>query len=114
LPRREQMFWTFQHRHSWTNEHLRLFDRRSGGMNGVAVHAAPEVKGPVRTLRSAVMLHFGAPDIRTKVEKINAYSSGLVEEKLRKRQRFIGVRMLFYPPIFFLRQYIVKRYFLNG
>src|SRR6185312_1963338 len=33
LPRREQMFWTFQHAWSRTNTHLRLFDRRRGRMN---------------------------------------------------------------------------------
>lgn len=115
LPRREQMFWTFQHRWSWTNAHLRLFDRRRGRMNAVPVHAAPEVDGgAVRTLRGAVLLHYGEPDIRTKVDKINAYSSGLVSDKLRRRQRFLGVRMLLYPPAFFLRQYLLKRYFLNG
>lgn len=114
LPRREQMFWTFQHALSWTNAHLRLFDRRRGRMNAVPVHAAPEVDGPVRTLRRAVFLHFGEPDIRTKVDKINAYSTGLVADKLRRRQRFLGVRMLFYPPVFFVRQYLFKRYFLNG
>jgi len=114
LPRREQMFWTFQHALSWTNAHLRLFDRRRGRMNAVPVHAAPEVDGPSRTLRRAVFLHFGEPDIRTKVDKINAYSSGLVADKLRRRQRFLGVRMLFYPPVFFVRQYVFKRYFLNG
>ena len=114
LPRREQMFWTFQHVLSWTNAHLRLFDRRHGRMNEVPVHAAPEVAGRVRTLRQAVLLHFGEPDIRTKVDKINAYSSGLVADKLRRGQRFLGARMLLYPPLFFLRQYFVKRYFLNG
>jgi len=114
LPRREQMFWTFQHRASWTNAHLRLFDRRRGRMNDVPVHAAPEVDGPVRTLRGAVLLHYGEPDIRTKVEKINAYSTGLVADKLRRRQRFLGLRMALYPPVFFLRQYLFKRYFLNG
>jgi hypothetical protein len=108
------MFWTFQHAISWTNTHLRLFDRRRGRMNAVPVHAAPEVDGPVRTLRRAILLHYGEPDIRTKVEKINAYSSGLVADKLRRRQRFLGVRMLLYPPVFFLRQYVFKRYFLNG
>ena len=114
LPRREQMFWTFQHDYSWTNEHLRLFDRNRGRMNGVPMHAAPEVNGPVRTLRRAAILHFGEPDIRTKVDKINKYSSGLVVDKLARRQRFVVARMLFYPPLFFLRQFIVKRYFLNG
>jgi len=114
LPRREQMFWTFQHALSWTNTHLRLFDRRRGRMNDVPVHAAPEVDGSTRTLRGAVLLHYGEPDIRTKVDKINAYSSGLVADKLRRGQRFLGARMLFYPPVFFLRQYFAKRYFLNG
>ncbi len=114
LPRREQMFWTFQHTSSWTNAHLRLFDRRRGHMNAVPVHAAPEVDGPVRTLHDAVFLHYGEPDIRTKVDKINAYSTGLVADKLRRGQRFLGVRMLFYPPVFFVRQYVFKRYFLNG
>lgn len=114
LPRREQMFWTFQHALSWTNAHLRLFDRRRGSMNSAPVHAAPEVAGPVRTLRRAILLHHGEPDIRTKVDKINAYSSGLVADKLRRRPRFLGVRMLLYPPVFFVRQYVFKRYFLNG
>lgn len=114
LPRREQMFWTFQHRWSWTNTHLRLFDRRRTRMNAAPVHAAPVADGPVRTLRRAMFLHYGEPDIATKVAKINAYSTGLVADKLRRRQRFLGVRMVAYPPVFFIRQYVFKRYFLNG
>ena len=114
LPRREQMFWTFQHPWSSTNAHLRLIDRRRCRMNDVPVHAAPQTDGPVRTLRAAVLLHYGEPDIATKVAKINAYSSGLVADKLRRRQRFVGLRMLAYPPLFFLRQYLIKCYFLNG
>jgi glycosyltransferase involved in cell wall biosynthesis len=114
LPRREQMFWTFQHALSWTNAHLRLFDRRRCRMNNVPVHAAPETEGRVRTLRTAILLHHGEPDIHTKVEKINAYSTGMVADKVRRGQRFLGLRMLVYPPVFFLRQYFVKRYFLNG
>lgn len=114
LPRREQMFWTFQHAGSWTNAHLRLIDRRRCRMNDVPVHAAPETDGPTRLLRGAGFVHYGEPDIHTKVDKINAYSTGLVVDKLRRRQRFLGVRMLFYPPVFFVRQYFFKRYFLNG
>jgi hypothetical protein len=114
LPRREQMFWTFQHEWSRTNEHLRLFDRRRGAMNTVPIHAAPEVNGPVRVLHDAMFVHFGEPDIHTKVEKINAYSSGIVVDKLTRGQRFVGVRMVLYPPLFFVRQYVIKRYFLNG
>ena len=114
LPRREQMFWTFQHAGSWTNAHLRLFDRRRCRMNDVPVHAAAQADGPTRILRGADFVHYGEPDIETKVAKINAYSTGLVADKLRRGQRFLGVRMLFYPPVFFVRQYVFKRYFLNG
>jgi hypothetical protein len=83
-------------------------------MNDVDVHAAVEVRGPTRTLRSADFVNDGDGDIATRVEKINRYTSGMVAYKLRKGQRFTGLRMVLYPPLFFLRQYLVKRYFLNG
>lgn len=114
LPRRERMFWTVQHRWSHRNGHLRLFDRRRGAMNDVEVHAAVEVRGPTRTLWRADFVNAGDDDIAARVEKINRYTSGMVAYKLRKRQRFAGLRMVLYPPLFFLRQYVFKRYFLSG
>ncbi|NII12294.1 glycosyltransferase family 2 protein [Oleiagrimonas sp. C23AA] len=114
LPRRERMFWGVQHRLSHRNGHLRLFDRRRARMNATPVHAAVEATGPVRTLWWADFVNDGDADIETRVEKINRYSSGLVVDKLRRRQRFTGLRMVFYPPVFFLRQYLIKRYFLSG
>jgi hypothetical protein len=103
-----------QHRWSHRNGHLRLFDRRRGGMNDVEVHAAVEVRGPTRTLWQADFVNTGDDDIAARVEKINRYTTGMVAHKLRKRQRFAGLRMVVYPPLFFLRQYLLKRYFLSG
>jgi glycosyltransferase involved in cell wall biosynthesis len=114
LPRRERMFWTVQHRWSHRNGHLRLFNRRRGGMNDVEVHAAVEVRGAVRTLWGADFVNNGDGDVASRVEKINRYSSGMVVHKLRRGQRFTGFRMVIYPPLFFLRQYLLKRYFLSG
>jgi glycosyltransferase involved in cell wall biosynthesis len=114
LPRRERMFWTVQHRWSHRNGHLRLFNRKRGGMNDVEVHAAVEVRGSVKTLWGADFVNNGDGDIATRVEKINRYSSGMVAHKLRRGQRFTGFRMVIYPPLFFLRQYLLKRYFLSG
>lgn len=114
LPRRERMFWTVQHRLSWRNAHLRLFDRRHARMNDVPVHAAVETDGPVRTLWRADFVNDGDADIATRVAKVNRYSSGMVAHKLARGQRFTGARMLLYPPVFFLRQYVFKRYFLSG
>ena len=114
LPRRERMFWSVQHPWSHRNGHLRLFDRRRGRMNAVPVHAAIEVHGPVETLTRADFVNMGDDDIAARVAKINRYSSGMVADKLARRQRFSGPMMLVYPPIFFVRQYIFKRYFLSG
>ncbi len=114
LPRRERMFWTVQHPLSRRNAHLRLFDRRRGRMNDVEVHAAVAVDGPVETLHKADFVNDGDADIATRVDKINRYSSGLVANKLRRGQRFTGLRMVLYPPMFFLRQFLLKRYCLNG
>ena len=74
-------------------------------MNMVPVHAAPEVDGRV--------LDLAAP-FRHRVDKINRYSSGLVEHKRGKRTRLIALRLLFYPGVAFLKLYLGKRYFLNG
>lgn len=114
LPRRERMFWGVQHRWSHRNGHLRLFDRRRGAMNMVPVHAAVEVRGPERTLRGADFVNEGDVDIGIRVDKINRYSSAMVPHKLARRQSFTGLRMVLYPPVFFVRQYIFKRYFLSG
>jgi glycosyltransferase involved in cell wall biosynthesis len=114
LPRRERMFWGVQHPWSHRNGHLRLFDRRHGRMNTVPVHAAVEVDGPVETLKRADFVNMGDDDIAARVAKINRYSSGMVADKLARRQRFSGPMMLVYPPIFFVRQYLFKRYFLSG
>lgn len=114
LPRRERMFWTVQHPWSSRNAHLRLYDRRRGRMNDVEVHSAMQVDGPVKTLRRADFINDSDPDIASRIERINRYSSALVAHKLRRRQRFAGLRMVVYPPVFFLRQYLLKRYFLNG
>ncbi|HEX5959869.1 MAG TPA: glycosyltransferase family 2 protein [Rhodanobacteraceae bacterium] len=114
LPRRERMFWGVQHPWSHRNGHLRLFDRRRGRMNAVPIHAAVEVDGPVETLRRADFVNMGDDGIAARVAKINRYSSGMVADKLARGQRFSGPMMLLYPPIFFVRQYIFKRYFLSG
>jgi len=113
LPRQEWLFWQWPHPATRPNWQLRLFRKSCGGMNAVPVHAAPEVNGPVRDL-DAPFRHFGEPELAVRVDKINRYSSGLVAYKLQRPPRLLGLRLLLYPSIAFLRSYIGKRYFLNG
>lgn len=113
LPRQERLFWRWTHPGTQPNWHLRLFRRSRGAMNAVPVHAAPEVRGKSIDL-DAPFRHDGERSIAVRVEKINRYSTGLVEHKRAGGVRFVALRMLLYPHLAFLRFYIVKRYFLNG
>lgn len=114
LPRHEWLFWRWPHPATRPNWQLRLFRRSCGGMNAVPVHAAPEVRGVVSNLQ-APFRHFGEAEIAVRVDKINRYSSGLVPHKLKKRSpRFLGLRLVLYPPFAFAKLYFGKRYFLNG
>lgn len=113
LPRVEQMFWRMAGKGTRHNYFLRLFDKTKGHVSDQPIHAAPKVDGRVEKLE-APFYHFGEPDIHTKVEKINYYSTGLVADKERKGKRANPWIMIFYPPLFFIRLYIFKRQFLNG
>ena len=113
LPRQEWLFWRWSHPGTRANWQLRLFRKNRGRMNMVPVHAAPEVDGRVLDL-AAPFRHYGEPRLADRVDKINRYSSGLVEHKRGKRTRLIALRLLFYPGVAFLKLYLGKRYFLNG
>lgn len=113
LPRREWLFWRWPHPATRPNWQLRLFRRSCGGMNAVPVHAAPEVRGNVLDL-PAEFRHYGEPELAVRVDKINRYSSGLVAHKRARRPALLGLRLLLYPSLAFLRFYLLKRYFLNG
>lgn len=113
MPRQEQMFWRMYHPGTRMNYYLRLFDKRKGLIDDMPIHAAPKIQGSVARL-SSPLYHYGETDIHTKVEKINAYSSGLVADKVRKQRWGIRLIMIVYPPLFFIRSYLFKRNFLNG
>ncbi len=113
LPRQEWLFWRWPHPATRPNWQLRLFRRSRGAMNAVPVHAAPEVTGTVIDL-DAPFRHYGEPRLADRVDKINRYSSGLIEHKRAKGPALLGLRLLLYPWIAFAKLYIGKRYFLNG
>jgi glycosyltransferase involved in cell wall biosynthesis len=113
LPRQEQLFWKMSSPKVRMNYFLRLFDKTKGHVTDMPIHAAPEVKGVVKKLEHP-FYHFGEASIHIKVDKINHYSSGLVNDKQAKGIRANPWIMVIYPPFFFIRSYILKRSFLNG
>ncbi len=113
LPRREQVFWRMNHPGVRLNYHLRLFDKRRGRLSDTPIHAAPKVDGGVGRL-SQPFFHFGERDIHEKVDKINAYSTGLVADKLARGRKAYPLILIIYPPWIFFRSYVLKRAFLDG
>ena len=113
LPRQEQLFWRMISPHTRMNHFLRLFDRGKCRMSLMPIHAAPQIDGTVGRL-TGLFYHFSETDIPTKVEKINYYSTGVIEDKIVKGRRAHPWILVFYPPWYFLRLYIYKRNFLNG
>ena len=94
LPRREQVFWRMQHAWVRHNAMLRLFDRTQVYFDDDPIHAAPHTHGAVQALQ-ACFEHYGEPDIATKVDKINRYSSAMVGAKAEQGYRWIGARLVF-------------------
>ncbi|MEO6064944.1 MAG: glycosyltransferase family 2 protein [Lysobacterales bacterium] len=115
LPRREHVFWRLAHRGIRQDHFLRLFDRTVTLMSGDLVHESPRCSGRVDAL-DAQLLHWGQPDIATKVDKLNRYSTLAADDATRQGSAGIGsgVRMIWYPAFVFWRQYLFKRHFLNG
>ncbi len=113
LPRREQVFWRMNHPGVRLNYHLRLFDKRRGRLSDTPIHAAPKVDGEVGRLNQP-FFHFGERDIHEKVDKINAYSTGLVGDKLARGRKAYPLILIIYPPWIFFRSYVLKRAFLDG
>ena len=114
MPRQEQLFWRMCSTSVRMNYYLRLFNKRKSYISDMPIHAAPKVDGSIGRLK-AVFYHYGEINIHTKVDKMNHYSTGLVEDKIaRGRKSQPWIMLLFYPPLAFLRSYIFKRNFLNG
>jgi glycosyltransferase involved in cell wall biosynthesis len=113
IPRQEQHYWRMSSLLVRRDYFLRLFDKSQGRFSDKPVHAAPRVKGQVKRLRHH-FLHYGMPNIRSKVQKINTYSSGLVGSKVAAGKRGNPWMMVFYPPLYFLRQYLIDRQIFNG
>jgi len=113
IARLEQLFWRMCSPQTAMNYYLRLFKKNTTRFSNMPIHAAPHSSGTTQKL-NAVFYHYGEPDIHTKVEKINAYSTGLVEDKVARGKTPGRWILIVYPPLFFFRLFILKRNFLNG
>ncbi|MBX3436152.1 MAG: glycosyltransferase family 2 protein [Planctomycetaceae bacterium] len=113
IPRREQMFWRMADDGTRHNRFVRLFRKSRTRFSTMPIHAAPDVDGRIGKLHEP-FFHFGETSIHEKVEKLNGYSSGLVAYRIEQGDAGHPGKMLWYPPLVFLKQFVGKRHYRNG
>jgi len=92
---------------------LRLYDRRAGQWNGRPVHESVALNGEPGRLSNDLQ-HFPYRDISHHLQTIDRYTT-LAADQMRADGRVPSLAGLaLHPPFAFLRNYLLRRGFLNG
>ena len=91
----------------------RLYDRRAARWRGKYVHESVNVDGPVGQLRHELQ-HYSFRDLSDQFERINRYSTLAARELHETGKRAGPLELLVHPIAAFLRNYILRRGFLDG
>ena len=91
----------------------RLYDRRFARWRGRYVHESVAVDGPSGQLKRDLE-HYSFSDLRDQIKRINHYSTLSAKQMYEAGRRTGPVEILVHPPAAFLRNYILRRGFLDG
>jgi glycosyltransferase involved in cell wall biosynthesis len=91
----------------------RLYDRRLARWQGRYVHESVTVDGPSGYLKNDLQ-HYSFSDLRDHIKRINHYSTLSAMQMYEAGRRTGPVEILLHPPAAFLRNYILRRGFLDG
>jgi (heptosyl)LPS beta-1,4-glucosyltransferase len=92
---------------------LRLYDRRHAEWSGKYVHESVRVNGEVGYLASELE-HHPYRDLSEHLIRMDRYTTLAARQMHERGQRAGIVNLLLHPPAAFLRNYILKRGFLDG
>ena len=92
---------------------LRLYDRRHGRWNARPVHESIDLDGPPGYLR-ADLQHYAYRDIAHHLATIDRYTALAAAQGQREGRRATAAGLVFHPPFAFLRNYVLRRGFMDG
>jgi glycosyltransferase involved in cell wall biosynthesis len=92
----------------------RLYDRRSARWTGMGyVHESVNVDGGPGQLANELQ-HFSFRDLRDQLDRINHYTTLAARQMHEQGQRTGPLAIVTHPPAAFLRNYLLRRGFLDG
>jgi glycosyltransferase involved in cell wall biosynthesis len=97
----------------YPDSQTRLYDRRHARWQGRLVHESVAVDGPVGRLASDLE-HYSYEDLADQVERINHYTTLAARQLFESGRRTNLFEIVVHPPAAFLRNYILRRGFMDG
>ena len=91
----------------------RLYDRRAGSWHGGIVHESVRVPGGPGYLRGELQ-HYSFRDIADQIARVNHYSTLAARQMHADGRRATMAHVALHPPAAFLRNYVLRRGFLDG
>ena len=91
----------------------RLYDRRSARWTGLHVHESVSVDGGPGQLVNELQ-HYSFRDLRDQLDRINHYTTLAARQMYERGQRTGPFALVAHPPAAFLRNYFLRRGFLDG
>jgi len=109
--------YAFQERgHPWTAFHkpVRLYRRSMAGFKDSPVHDSVVVREGTTGRFRAMVNHRSFRSLEHHVAKVNSYSSAQAEDLERRGRNPSNVTLVILPLLAFLKQYVLRREFVNG
>ena len=101
-------------RHTWYPDHkLRLFQRGRVTWGDEQVHESVGLDGPSGTL-TAPLIHYSFASLEDHVRTLQRYTTLGADDLVRAGRSFSLVRLLGSPLVLFVKQFFLKRGFLDG
>lgn len=91
----------------------RLYHRRAARWRGRYVHESVRVDGPVGRLQGELQ-HYSYKDLRDHLARIDRYTTLAARQMHESGRRAGPLDLLLHPPAAFLRNYLLRRGFLDG
>jgi glycosyltransferase involved in cell wall biosynthesis len=91
----------------------RLYDRRSASWRGRYVHESVSADGPVGQLKAEIA-HYSFRDLSDHLDRINRYTTLAARQMHEAGRRASAWHLLVHPAAAFLRNYVLRRGFLDG